>query len=45
MRQMIVHCEHETIQMALIEDGRLAEFAVERSREQSVVGSFIRAGS
>lgn len=40
MRQMIVHCEHETIQMALIEDGRLAEFAVERSREQSVVGSF-----
>lgn len=42
MRQMIVHCEHETIQMALIEDGRLAEFAVERSREQSVVGSFYK---
>ncbi|MGV2805830.1 S1 RNA-binding domain-containing protein, partial [Clostridium perfringens] len=42
MRQMIVHCEHETIQMALIEDGRLAEFAVERSREESVVGSFYK---
>ncbi len=42
MRQMIVHCEHENIQMALIEDGRLAGFAVERNSEQSVVGSIYK---
>ncbi|MFC7678097.1 Rne/Rng family ribonuclease [Paenibacillus sp. GCM10028914] len=42
MKQMIVHCDPETIQMALIEDGRLVEYAAERGREQSVVGSFYK---
>ncbi|WP_106768500.1 Rne/Rng family ribonuclease [Paenibacillus faecalis] len=42
MKQMIVHCEPDTIQMALIEDGRLVEYAAEREREQSVVGSFYK---
>lgn len=42
MKQMIVHCEPDTIQMALIEDGRLVEYAAERGREQSVVGSFYK---
>lgn len=42
MKQLIVHCEPETIQMALIEDDRLVEYAAERSREQSIVGSFYK---
>lgn len=42
MKQMIVHCEPDTIQMALIEDGRLVEYATERGREQGVVGSFYK---
>lgn len=42
MKQMIVHCDPETIQMALVEDGRLVEYATERGREKSVVGSFYK---
>lgn len=37
---MLVHCHHDTVQMALIEDGKLVEFAAERTRQQSIVGSF-----
>ncbi|WP_054956373.1 Rne/Rng family ribonuclease [Paenibacillus dakarensis] len=42
MKQLIVHCDPETIQMALVDDGRLVEYAAERGREQSVVGSFYK---
>lgn len=40
MKQMLVHCHDDTVQMALIEDGKLVEYAAERSRQQSIVGSF-----
>ncbi|GAF10049.1 cytoplasmic axial filament protein CafA and Ribonuclease G [Paenibacillus pini JCM 16418] len=39
---MIVHCEPKLTQMALIEEGKLVEFAAERSQGQSLVGSFYK---
>lgn len=44
MKQMIVHCEPKFTQMALIEEGKLVEFAAERSQSQSqsLVGSFYK---
>lgn len=42
MKQMIVHVEPKLTQMALMEEGRLVEFAVERSQGHSLVGSFYK---
>ena len=42
MKQMIVHCEPKQTQMALMEEGKLVEFAVERSHNHSLVGSFYK---
>lgn len=42
MKQWIVHWEPEMIEMALVEDDRLVEYAAEQSRQQSVVGSFYK---
>ncbi|OAB48076.1 Rne/Rng family ribonuclease [Paenibacillus antarcticus] len=42
MKQMIVNCEPKFTQMALIEEGKLIEFATERSQSESLVGSFYK---
>ncbi|MEC0241573.1 Rne/Rng family ribonuclease [Paenibacillus dokdonensis] len=42
MKQMIVHCESKQTQMALVEEGKLVEFAIERSHNHSLVGSFYK---
>ncbi|NMO95315.1 Rne/Rng family ribonuclease [Paenibacillus lemnae] len=42
MKQMIIHSEPEILQLALMEDGILVEYASERSPEQSVAGSFYK---
>ncbi|GIO34756.1 MULTISPECIES: Rne/Rng family ribonuclease [Paenibacillus] len=42
MKQMIVHCEPKLTQMALLEEGKLVEFAAERSQNHSLVGSFYK---
>lgn len=41
MNQMIVHCEEQVTQMALLEHGRLVEFAVERATGTTLVGSLV----
>ncbi|TVX87303.1 Rne/Rng family ribonuclease [Paenibacillus agilis] len=42
MKRMIVHCGEQSTQMALLEDGRLVEFAVERAASVRLVGSFYK---
>ncbi|KHF33560.1 Ribonuclease G [Paenibacillus sp. P1XP2] len=42
MKQMIVHCEPKLTQMALLEEGKLVEFAAERSQNHGLVGSFYK---
>ncbi|GIO58086.1 Rne/Rng family ribonuclease [Paenibacillus cellulositrophicus] len=42
MKQMIVHIEPKLTQMALLEEGKLVEFAAERSQGHSLVGSFYK---
>ncbi|MBP2000395.1 ribonuclease G [Paenibacillus shirakamiensis] len=42
MKQMIIHCEPSSTQMALMEAGRLVEFAVERTQAKGLVGSFFK---
>ncbi|MBU5444661.1 Rne/Rng family ribonuclease [Paenibacillus sp. MSJ-34] len=42
MQQMVVHCERDKTQMALLEDGRLVEFAVERVQGKQLVGGFYK---
>ncbi|MCY7485334.1 Rne/Rng family ribonuclease [Paenibacillus alvei] len=42
MNQMIVHCEEQVTQMALLEHGRLVEFAVERATGTTLVGSLYK---
>lgn len=42
MKQMIVRCERDSTQLALLEHGRLVEFAVERSEESGMVGSIFK---
>ncbi|WP_028543584.1 Rne/Rng family ribonuclease [Paenibacillus taiwanensis] len=42
MKQIIVHCEERVTQMALLEQGRLREFAVERAAGTMIVGSFYK---
>lgn len=43
MKQMIVHCTQHMTQMALLENGRLVEYAAERDQQQGLVGSFYKA--
>ncbi|CAM3084353.1 Rne/Rng family ribonuclease [Paenibacillus sediminis] len=43
MKQMIVHCQPDVTQMALMENGKLVEFATERSQGGGLVGSFFKA--
>lgn len=42
MKRMIVHCEPGSTEMALLEDGKLVEYAVERSQHRGLVGSFMK---
>ncbi|WP_223068272.1 Rne/Rng family ribonuclease [Paenibacillus caui] len=42
MKQMMVHYEPGSAEMALLEDGRLVEYAVERSDEREIVGSIFK---
>lgn len=42
MKQLVVHSEAEWTQTALLENGRLIEFAAERVREYGVAGSFYK---
>ncbi|WP_172254734.1 Rne/Rng family ribonuclease [Saccharibacillus deserti] len=42
MKQLVVHNEAEWTETALLEDGRLIEFAAERVREYGMAGSFYK---
>ncbi|WP_150269348.1 Rne/Rng family ribonuclease [Paenibacillus tepidiphilus] len=42
MKQMIVHCTPHVTRMALLEHGRLVEYAAERDQEQGLVGSYYK---
>lgn len=42
MRQMIVHCTQHLTRMALLENGRLVEYAAERDQQQGLVGSYYK---
>lgn len=42
MNQIIVHCEEQVTQMALLEQGKLIEYAVERAEKKLLVGSFFK---
>lgn len=42
MRQMIVHCTQHVTRMALLENGRLVEYAAERDQQQGLVGSYYK---
>ena len=42
MKQLVVHNEAEWTQAALLEDGRLIEFAAERVQEHGTAGSFYK---
>lgn len=43
MKQMIVHCKQNSTQMALLENGRLVEYAAERARNQGTLGALFKA--
>ncbi|SEU17630.1 Rne/Rng family ribonuclease [Paenibacillus sp. NFR01] len=42
MKQMIVHCTQHVTRMALLENGRLTEYAAERDQQQGLVGSYYK---
>ncbi|AZK46502.1 Rne/Rng family ribonuclease [Paenibacillus lentus] len=42
MKRMIVHCKSSSTEMALQEDGKLVEYATERSQARGLVGSFFK---
>lgn len=42
MKQLFVHSSRNLTQLALLEDGRLAEFSVERSENNSLVGNLYK---
>lgn len=42
MKQMIVHCTQDITRMALLENGRLVEYAAERDQQQGLVGSYYK---
>ncbi len=39
MKQLFVHCTRDLTQLALVEDGRLAEISIEKSEGDSLVGN------
>ncbi|MFF2910852.1 Rne/Rng family ribonuclease [Paenibacillus sp. NPDC057934] len=43
MKQMIVHCTQHMTRMALLENGKLVEYAAERDQQQGLVGSYYKA--
>ncbi len=43
MKQMIVQCQPQMTQMALLEEGRLVEYAAELPRKRGILGSFFKA--
>lgn len=42
MKRMIVHCGVDSTQLALLEEGKLVEYAAERSQKRGLVGSFFK---
>ncbi|WP_276352819.1 Rne/Rng family ribonuclease [Cohnella caldifontis] len=42
MKQLFVHCTREWTQLALLEDGRLAELSVEKTEAASLVGNLYK---
>ncbi|GIP45494.1 hypothetical protein J45TS6_39530 [Paenibacillus sp. J45TS6] len=42
MKQMIVHCQPNITQMALLERGKVVEYAAERTGERGLLGSFFK---
>jgi len=42
MKQMIVHCTQHITRMALLEGGKLVEYAAERDESQGLVGSYYK---
>lgn len=42
MKQMIVHCQPNITQMALLEKGKVVEYAAERTGERGLLGSFFK---
>ena len=42
MKQMIVHCQSNITQMALLEKGKVVEYAAERTGERGLLGSFFK---
>lgn len=42
MKQMIVHCTQHITRMALLEDGKLVEYAAERDQQLGLVGSYYK---
>ena len=42
MKQMIVHCTQHITRMALLDNGKLVEYAAERDQQQGLVGSYYK---
>lgn len=42
MKQLFIHCSHNVTQSALLEDGRLTEFSVERMEGTSLIGNLYK---
>jgi ribonuclease G len=42
MKQLFVHCTREYTQLALVEDGRLAEISIEKTGSDSLVGNIYK---
>ena len=42
MKQLFIHCSPEVTQSALLEDGRLAEFSVEKAAVASLIGNLYK---
>lgn len=42
MKQLFIHCSNQVTQSALLEDGVLTEFAVERTEGASLIGNLYK---
>ncbi|RKP54250.1 Rne/Rng family ribonuclease [Cohnella endophytica] len=42
MKQLFIHCSHNVTQSALLEDGKLTEFAIERTEGTSLIGNLYK---
>jgi ribonuclease G len=42
MKQLFIHCSHHVTQSALLEDGRLTEFSLERMEGTSLIGNLYK---